>query len=143
MAGKITKASKRRLSLFGTISVIAVFYFLFSLIYSGYSIYNLTKEKNRLNDLYVELQEKAEDLKLDIEKLKDPDYLADYARETYLYTKDDEYVLQIEEIIETNEKIDKLTNKIDKNYIIFGLIFLIVLIFIYIICKSNKKTIKK
>ena len=95
------------------------------------------------NEIYVFGLEKAEDLKLDIEKLKDPDYLADYARETYLYTKDDEYVLQIEEIIETNEKIDKLTNKIDKNYIIFGLIFLIVLIFIYIIRKSNKKTTKK
>ena len=143
MASKISKASIRRLSLFGLVSVCAVFYFLFSLIFSSYSIYNLTKEKNRLNDLYVELQEKAEDLKLDIEKLQDPEYLADYARETYLYTKDDEYVLQIEEIIETNENIDKLTNKIDKNYIIFGLIFLIVLIFIYIIRKSNKKTTKK
>ena len=83
------------------------------------------------------------DIQLDIEKLKDPDYLADYARENYLYTKDDEYVLQIEEIIETNEKIDKLTNKIDKNYIIFGLIFLIILIFVYIISKSNKKNSKK
>lgn len=143
MAGKITKASKRRLSLFGTISVIAVFYFLFSLVYNSYSIYSLTKEKNRLNDLYIELQEKAEELKLDIEKLKDPDYLADYARETYLYTKPDEYVLQIEEIIETNEKIDKLTNKIDKNYIIFGLIFLIILIFVYILKKSSKKNVKK
>ena len=143
MSGKITKASKRRLSLFGTISIIAVFYFLFSLVYSSYSIYNLTKEKNRLNDLYIELQEKAEELQLDIEKLQDPEYLADYARETYLYTKDDEYVLQIEEIIETNENIDKLTNRVDKNYIIFGLIFLIILIFIYIIRKSNKKITKK
>lgn len=143
MASKITKASKRRLSLFGTISIIAVFYFIFSLVYSSYSIYNLTKEKNRLNDLYIELQEKAEDLKLDIEKLQDPNYLADYARETYLYTKDDEYVLQIEEIIETNEKIDNLTNNINKNYIIFGLICALILIFIYIISKSNKKSQKK
>ena len=143
MGGRITKASKRRLSLFGTISIIAIFYFIFSLVYSSMAIYKLTKEKERLNNLYVELQEKAEDLKLDIEKLKDPDYLADYARENYLYTKDDEYVLQIEEIIETNEKIDKLTNKIDKNYIIFGLIFLIILIFVYIISKSNKKNSKK
>ena len=143
MSGKITKASKRRLIFFGIASLLAIFYFIFSLVYSSVSIYKLTKEKEKLNDLYIELQEKAEDLKLDIEKLQDPEYLADYARETYLYTKDDEYVLQIEEIIETNENIDKLTNRIDKNYIIFGLIFLIVLIFIYIIRKSNKKTTKK
>ena len=139
----ITKASKRRLTIFGTISLVAIIYFLFSLVYSGYSIYTLSKEKNRLNDLYVELKENAEDLKLDIEKLQDPDYLADYARENYLYSKEDEYILQIEEIVETTEKIDTISTKINKNYIIFGLLFITLLMFVYIIVKGNKKTPKK
>ncbi len=140
---RITKASKHRLTVFGSISIFAIIYFLSSLIYSGYSIYNLAQEKTRLDNLYVELQEKSEELKLDIEKLKDPDYLADYARENYLYSKDDEYILQIEEIVETTEKIDVISNKINKNYIMFALGFIIFLIFLYIIVKSNKRSIKK
>ena len=112
-------------------------------MYSCYSIYNLTKEKAKLDELYVELQEKAEDLKLDIEKLNDPEYLADYARENYLYSKDDEYILQIEEIIEDKEQIDTINTSINKNYIFLGLSFIILLMFIYIILKSKKKDKKK
>ena len=140
---RITKASKRRLTIFGTFSLIAIIYFCVSLVLSIYNIYDLTKEKNKLDNLYIELQEKAEELKLDIEKLKDPDYLADYARENYLYSKDDEYILQIEEIVETTEKIDIMSKEINKNYVIFGLILVIISIFMYIIIKSNKKSQKK
>jgi len=140
---RITKASKRRLSIFGTISVVAIVYFCFSLIYNGYSIYNLSRQKEKLENDFVELQEKAEDLKLDIEKLNDPKYLADYARENYLYSKDDEYILQIEEIVETKEEIDTISTSINKNYILLGLGFLIFLIFVYIIIKSRKKDKKK
>ena len=140
---RVTKASKRRLTIFGTISLIAIVYFFISLICSIYTISNLTKEKKELENLYVELQEKAEDLNLDIEKLNDPDYLADYARENYLYSKDDEYILQIEEVIETKEEIDTISTSINKNYILLGLVSLIFLMFLYIIIKSRKKDKKK
>ena len=139
----ITKASKRRLSIFGTISVIAIVYFVVSLISSTYSIYTLTKEKKELENLYIELVEQAEDLKLDIEKLNDPDYLADYARENYLYSKDGEYILQIEEIIETKEEIDTISTSINKEYILLGLGFLVILMFVYILIKSKKRSKKK
>lgn len=140
---RITRASKRRLTIFGTVSIIAVVYFCISLIYSFYSIYDLTKEKESLDNKYAELQKKAEDLKLDINKLNDPKYLADYARENYLYSKDDEYIIQIEEIIEEKEKIDTINTKINKNYILIGLSFGILLIFVYIIIKGTKKDKKK
>ena len=140
---RITRASKRRLTIFGTVSIIAVVYFCISLIYSFYSIYDLTKEKESLDNKYAELQKKAEDLKLDINKLNDPKYLADYARENYLYSKDDEYIIQIEEIIEEKEKIDTINTNINKNYILIGLSFGILLIFVYIIIKGTKKDKKK
>jgi len=140
---RITKASKRRLTIFGTISVIAIIYFCISLIYNCYQIYDLTKQKKDLDNLYVKLQEKATELNLDIEKLNDPKYLADYARENYLYSKDDEYILQIEEIIEDKEQIDTITTSINKNYIFAGLSFIVLLMFVYIILKSNKKDKKK
>ena len=82
---RITKASKRRLTIFGTISVVAIIYFSISLIYSFYSIYNLSQQKKELEEKYIVLQEEAEKLKIDIEKLNDEKYLADYARENYLY----------------------------------------------------------
>lgn len=140
---RITKASKRRLTIFGTISIIAIIYFFISLAYSCYSIYDLTKEKKRLDNLYIELEEKAEELKLDINKLNDPKYLADYARENYLYSKDDEYIIQIEEIIDEKEHIDTVYTDINKKYIFIGLIFGMSLIFVYIIVKSTKKDKKK
>ena len=81
---RISKASKRRLTFFGTLSLIAIFYFIFSLFYNAYVIYDLVQEKDKLEKNYVKLQEQAENLKIDIEKLNDPDYLANYARENGL-----------------------------------------------------------
>ena len=140
---RITKASKRRLTIFGTISVIAIVYFSISLVYSIYSIYDLSHQKKELEANYLILQEEAENLKIDIEKLNDEKYLADYARENYLYSKDDEYILQIEEIVETKEEIDTISTAIDKNYILLGLGILIILIFMYILFKGKKKSTKK
>lgn len=140
---RISRASKSRLLVFGSLSLFAIISFCFSFIYNGYNIYVLTKEKKELENTYIKLQEKSEELKLDIQKLRDPEYLADYARENYLYSKDDEYIIQIDEIIETEEKIDTISTKINKAYILSVLILLIVLIFVYIIIKSNTKTKKK
>jgi len=140
---RITKASKRRLTIFGTVSLIAIIYFSISLIMSAYSIYNLTLQKKELEDSYVKLQEEAKQLKIDIEKLSDEKYLADYARENYLYSKDDEYILQIEEIVETKEEIDSISTIINKNYILLVLGILIILIFMYILFKGKKKNKKK
>lgn len=139
MARKISKASKRRLTVFGTLSVIAIFYFIISFIYNIYIIRDLTIEKKELQKEYASLVEEAKQLKLDIDKLNDPEYLADYARENYLYSKENEYIIQIgEEITETTETIDSIELSIDKNYILLGLTFAIISIFIYILLKSKK-----
>lgn len=142
---RISKASKRRLTFFGTISVLAIIYFIFSILYNAYTLYNLTIEKKNLENTYVELQENAEKLKTDIEKLSDEEYLANYARENYLYSKDGEYIIQIEEeeIEETANDIEILSTEINRNYVILGLSILILIIFIYIISKGRNKSKKK
>lgn len=138
---RISKASKRRLTFFGTISLVAIIYFCFSLIYNIYNIYTLSVEKKGLDLLYIELQEESESLKIDIEKLNDSNYLANYAREHYSYSKDGEYILKIDE--DTIKEIDNgITEEINKNYIILGLSSLMLLIFIYIIYKGKKKNKK-
>ena len=144
---RISKASKRRLSFFGTLSVIAILYCGFSLIYNAYTIYKLSAEKSKLETKYAELQDKAEELKTDIEKFNDPEYLANYARETYLYSKPGEYIIQLDETSnDTNEEMDsitqllnKVTNKLNTEYIIFVLGGAILIIFIYIFVKGKKR----
>lgn len=136
----MSKASKRRLTVFGTISVVAIFYFIISLIYNVYIIYDLSLDKKELLNKLDTLKEEAEQLKLDIDRLSDQEYLADYAREKYLYSKEGEYIIQIgEEYLETTETIDSIDLGINKNYLLVGLSFIIFLIFIYILTKGKNK----
>lgn len=53
------------------------------------------QEKAQLEQKLLSLREEAEELKVDVEKLQDPDYIARYAREKYLYSKDGEFILRL------------------------------------------------
>ena len=53
------------------------------------------KEKEALQQKMLSLREKEEELKVDVEKLEDPDYVARYAREKYMYSKEGEIILRI------------------------------------------------
>lgn len=134
---RISKASKRRLGFFGPICLIAIFYAIFLLLYNGYTIYELSIKKNNLENKLLELQKESEDLKTDIEKLNDEKYLANYAREHYLYSKDGEYIIHIEDDLDTS--ISNIDTEINKNYIIIGLSIVMFLIIVYILRKDKKK----
>lgn len=58
-------------------------------------IYDKYKEKQQLEEKLIGLQEKEDELRADAERLKDPDYIARYAREKYLYSKDGEFIIKI------------------------------------------------
>lgn len=58
-------------------------------------IVNKYQENERLSKELVALKEKELELKIDVEKLQDPEYLERYAREKYLFTKDGEIVLKL------------------------------------------------
>ena len=60
-------------------------------------IYGKYKEKEELEKELTSLKEKEEELKVDVNKLQDADYIARYAREKYYYSKDGEYILRIPE----------------------------------------------
>lgn len=148
MARRISRASKRRLTIFGTLSLAAIVYCVFSLFYNVYTIYDLTMEKNKLNNEYIQLKEEAEELKIDIEKLSDEKYLANFAREKYSYSKDGEYILQIDEkdleklsekIRNNNEGLDVINLKLNRNYTLLGLSIALVLIMFYIVIKGTKR----
>ena len=60
-------------------------------------IYSKYQEKKVLEKEYTTLKEKEDELKADVERLQDKDYIARYAREKYYYSKDGEYILRIPE----------------------------------------------
>lgn len=135
MARKKTKKAKRRLFFFGTLSIFVIFYFIFNLCFFSYRIVVLEKSKKDLeNQLHI-LQNSEEDLKNDIVKLKDPNYIADYARENYMYSKDGEIVIKINEA-ENEVVVDD--NSFDYKYLIFVCCSCLVIVVLYVIRKFRK-----
>jgi len=55
------------------------------------------QEKDALANQLVSLKEKEAQLTVDVEKLQDPEYIARYAREKYLYSKDGEVIIRMPE----------------------------------------------
>ena len=58
-------------------------------------ILTINKEKSELEEKLVNLKEEEDTLNSDIKKLKDPDYVARYAREKYMYSKEGELIIRI------------------------------------------------
>lgn len=137
MAKRVPKQTKRRLAILGPISLVIIVYFLINLATYSYKLITLYREEKKLKDKLVSLQAEESNLKVEIQKLKDPDYLARYARENYLYSKDGEYIIKIEE----KDKETSNENNLDKyyDYIVYGAGGVIILIFGYVIIRSIKK----
>ena len=70
-----------------------------SLSYSFFSnvgkMIEINNEKHDLQNKLVSLKDEEEVLNSDIKKLEDPEYVARYAREKYLYSKDGELIIRI------------------------------------------------
>ena len=95
MTKKITKKSKRRVLLIFVVTIV-----LSSLLLvNWFSVWNQLLEKRKEKLFYTEQLAKLEEenayLKVEVEKLQDPDYVARYAREQYLYSKDGEFNIRI------------------------------------------------
>lgn len=58
-------------------------------------IHDIKKEKESLEGKLADLKEEKEILENDIQKLEDPEYIAKYAREKYLYSKEGELIIRL------------------------------------------------
>ena len=133
---KISKGVKRRVTLIiGPISIGIFCLTLITVLSYAYRINKLSNTKNELEERLAYLQESAENMSDEIVKLKDPEYIAKYARENYYYTKNGEYVLKVVE--EKEEKITKKDTPIYVYYII-GIITFIIGIVLFIIKKTRE-----
>lgn len=89
------KKTKRKFLLIAIIYIALGAILLESVGSTMYQIYTKTREKKDFENELIELQEKEEELKATVTKLQDPDYVARYAREKYLYSKDGEIIIRI------------------------------------------------
>ena len=95
---KNSKVKKhRRIIFLGFGSILIIIAMSYTLGKYWIEIFDKYREKKELEKELISLKEKEEELKVDANKLQNPDYIARYAREKYLYSKDGEYILQIPE----------------------------------------------
>lgn len=94
-SGKVKR--NRRMLLLGFGSIVIIITMTFTIGKYWIDIIDKYKEKKVLEQKLIDLQAEEKELKLDANKLQDPDYIARYAREKYLYSKDGEFIIKIPE----------------------------------------------
>ena len=94
---KVKVKRNRRLLFLGLGSVAIIITLTLSIGRYWVEIFEKYKEKQELEEKLADLQAKEKELKMDADKLQDPDYIARYAREKYSYSKDGEFIIKIPE----------------------------------------------
>ena len=89
------KKVKRNFIIISLIYLVLGFLLMETVIKTGYELYTKSKEKREFTEELSTLKEKEDELKGQVNKLQDPDYIARYAREKYLYSKDGEIIIRI------------------------------------------------
>lgn len=89
------KKASRRIKVYLVVIVGLLSFFGYKMYYYWPKIFSNYQEKNKLEEKYNELLEEEDILSSDIIKLQDPEYIARFAREKYLYSKDGEIIIRI------------------------------------------------
>ena len=95
MKKKGLKRAKRRLVSLIVVFLVALVVVSFGMFKVWLQIIDNNNTIESLSKEYNDLLVQEEQLKSDVNKLQDPDYVARYAREKYLYTKDGELIIRI------------------------------------------------
>lgn len=133
----ISIQARRRLFFSRPICLFLVTFVIITLMYNIVEVYNLTNEQKHKEEEYIKLQDESDTLKNEIVKLSDPTYLANFAREHYLYSKEDELVIELKRTSIEDNVVKQDTKEFDYNFLIYvGVAFIIV---IFVIIKIKKK----
>jgi cell division protein DivIC len=97
MKKKITAKTKRRLFLMLTLTVAVLIAFSFNVWKLFSQVVAKNSEAIALRNEIKHLEDEEDYLNVEVEKLNDPDYVARYAREKYLYSKDGEFTIRLPE----------------------------------------------
>lgn len=95
MERKVTRKERRRIVLTSIVCIFVIGLSIISSVSNAYQISEKNKEKQILIKQLEDLEEEEKILSDDVEKLKNSEYAARYAREKYLYSKTGEKILKI------------------------------------------------
>ncbi len=94
---KMSQKTKFRVTFLSIAFIISIVAFV-STAFSYFSQIVKNKEEiSKLKEVYNSKLEDEENLKDEISKLQDPEYMAKYAREKFLYSKNGEIIIKIED----------------------------------------------
>ena len=91
---KVTKKEKRRLTLFVIAFLFIITFMCINIFPDWIKIMNNKQKINLLQTSYEDLLNNEEALKAEVEKLKNPEYIERYAKEKFLYTKENEIIIR-------------------------------------------------
>ena len=91
---KHSKKERKRLIFISCLIVVCAGILFYICTSNLKTIINNKKKIEDLNMTYEELVNEEKSLKSEVVKLKDPDYLARYAKEKYLYSSDKEIIIR-------------------------------------------------
>lgn len=94
---KLKKKAFKRFLLLLPCTVVLLVVLVVSIGKYWVDIVNKYQENESLQQELIKLKEKELELAVDVQKLEDPEYIARYAREKYLFSKDGEVILKIPE----------------------------------------------
>lgn len=94
---KMSQKTKFRVTFYAIGLIISIVLCTTSFLTNGRQIVDNKKEMQKLEQEYQDKLAEEEELKDEINKLQDPEYMARYAREKYLYSKNNEIIIKIEE----------------------------------------------
>lgn len=98
MAKKASKSKKKQRKRIFLVTVICIALNAYALYSIGTIFKDVNKMKIENKELVLKLEglkEEEDILKSEVNKLKDPVYIAKYAREKFLYSGDDEYIIRM------------------------------------------------
>ncbi len=96
MGSKLNSKERRRIVLTSIFCFFIISLSIISSVGNVFKIREKNKEKNQLVNQLEVLKDEEKTLSDDVEKLKNPEYAARYAREKYLYSKTGEKILKID-----------------------------------------------
>lgn len=96
MEKKFSRKERRRVFMTFIVCVFIIGISVISSIDNVLDIIEKNNEKEKLTSQLEKLEEQEKILSDDVEKLKNPEYAARYAREKYLYSKNGEKILKID-----------------------------------------------
>jgi cell division protein DivIC len=95
MSKQIGKKARRRIILISIFTLIIMLTIVTSIGKVWLQIIAKRQEEKFLREEIVRLKREEDYLRNEVQKLQDPDYVARYAREKFLYSRDGEFTIRI------------------------------------------------